>query len=374
MSIEARQTSNGVRYDVRLRTPGGRQYKRSFRTRKEAETFQARELADQSRGGWVDPSRSVITLGEWAADWLTSNPAKRPSSLARDETILRLHVLPTLGTRPLATISPPDIQRLVNSWNKAAAPRTVRRQYDVLRALVRSAVEADRLTRSPCRGIKLPSRTAIDRHLIEPEELAALAIAVGPEYEPMIWLGALLGLRWGECAGLRVGRIDFLNRRLTVAEQATRVAHGRILFGPPKSAAGHRTMTMPAALVDRLSRHLASRGLSAAEHDALVFVSPAGGVIDYAHWRQRVWLPACQATGLAGLTFHDLRRANATALVAEHVDIKTAQVRLGHADPRTTLGIYARATGEGDRRAAEAVAKRLIALQQTNESEKADVP
>lgn len=83
--------------------------------------------------------------------------------------------------------------------------------------------------------------------------------------------------------------------------------------------------------------------------------------MDYAHWRQRVWRPAVEAAGVDGLTFHDLRRANATALVAEHVDIETAQSRLGHADPRATLGICARATGEGDRKAAEAVAERLIA-------------
>ena len=106
---------------------------------------------------------------------------------------------------------------------------------------MRSAVEADRLLRTPCRRIRLPARTAIDLHVIEPE----------------------------------------------------------------------------------------------------------GGVIDYANWRQRVWLPACQAAGLEGLTFHNLRRANATALVAEHVDIKTAQVPLGHADPRTTLGVCGRARGEG---------------------------
>ncbi len=110
-----------------------------------------------------------------------------------------------------------------------------------------------------------------------------------------------------------------------------------------------------------LARHLAARGLSAADEDALVFVSPEGDVIDYAHWRQRVWVPAIEAAGVEGLTFHDLRRANATALVAEGVDIKTAQTRLGHADPRTTLGIYARATNEGDRKAAEGVAKRLMA-------------
>jgi integrase len=54
--------------------------------------------------------------------------------------------------------------------------------------------------------------------------------------------------------------------------------------------------------------------------------------------------------GLPGLGLHSLRSSNATALVAEGVDVKIAQVRLGHTDPRVTLGIYAKATTEGDRR------------------------
>ena len=37
---------------------------------------------------------------------------------------------------------------------------------------------------------------------------------------------------------------------------------------------------------------------------------------------------------LAG--FHDLRRLNATTLVVGGVDVKAAQVRLGHSDPRMT--------------------------------------
>jgi integrase len=45
----------------------------------------------------------------------------------------------------------------------------------------------------------------------------------------------------------------------------------------------------------------------------------------------------------------------ATALVAAGVDIKTTQVRLGHSSPTVTLGIYARATEQADRLAAEAI-------------------
>jgi len=65
--------------------------------------------------------------------------------------------------------------------------------------------------------------------------------------------------------------------------------------------------------------------------------------------------PACRAANLPGLRFHDLRSMAATALVAAGEDIKTAQTRLGHSSPSVTLGIYARATEQADRLAADAV-------------------
>ncbi len=73
----------------------------------------------------------------------------------------------------------------------------------------------------------------------------------------------------------------------------------------------------------------------------------------------RVWLPARKAAGLSQLTFHDLKHTAATLLVEEGVDIKTAQTRLGHADPSTTLRIYAQATAKADREAAQRIGERL---------------
>ena len=159
---------------------------------------------------------------------------------------------------------------------------------------------------------------------------------------------------------MRVGRLDFLRATLTVAEQVTQGPSGTTAVGAPKSAAGRRTQAVPAELMDRLAAHLARRGLTGADPAVFVFTSAAGTPLDYAHWRQRVWLPATQTAGLVGLTFHDLRRANATGLVAEGVDLKTAQTRLGHADPRLTLAIYAQATTEADRTAADRIGARFL--------------
>jgi hypothetical protein len=40
--------------------------------------------------------------------------------------------------------------------------------------------------------------------------------------------------------------------------------------------------------------------------------------------------------------------------------VKTAQVRLGHSDPRLTIAIYAQATNEGDRNAAAKLGARFF--------------
>jgi integrase len=367
VSIHVRQTNSGIRYDVKLRDPSGRMYQRTFRRRREAEAYQARELADRSRGAWVDPRGSAIPFGELAKLWLAGNPAKRPGALARDETIVRVHVEPALGHRPVGTITPRDVQSLVNEWSKQLAGRTVRRQYGVVRAIFNAAVDADVIGRSPCRGIKLPAVARKEARIVDADDLASLATGMDEAYRPMPYLGAVLGLRWGECAGLKVSRLDFLRSTLTVNWQRTRGPGGAMVEGPPKSAAGNRTLTVPAPLMDMLGRHLARRALTAADGDAYVFAGPSGRPLDYSDWYHRVWLPALDAAGLPGLKFHNLRDANATGLVAEGVDVKTAQVRLGHSDPRLTLAVYAQATTEGDRVAAERLGARFM---QTSSAER----
>ena len=325
MSVHRRASARGNRYDVRFRTPDGEHRKRTFRTRREADAFEAQQRADKSRGAWLDPRDADRAFDEVARHWLERDLAKRSSTLGREETILRVHILPTLAGRRLRTIRQPDVQALVNSWAAASKPRTVRRHYGVLRAVLAYAVECDYLGRTPCRGIRLPEVTPLDRPQLSAEQVVALAEAMDPDLGPMVYIGAILGLRWGECAGLRVGRLDLDERRLTVAEQLTRGRHGVHFFGEPKSHAGRRTLAMPEALADILAELLHRQRLTAADAAALVFTAPGGEPLRYEHWRRRRWMPACEKAGVVGATFHDLRRANATGLLAEGVDVRTAQ-------------------------------------------------
>ncbi len=128
----------------------------------------------------------------------------------------------------------------------------------------------------------------------------------------MMWVGAATGLRWAEVAGRQVRDLNLLAAEISVTRQLDRTRN----LVEPKSAAGERTFAIPEWLVEELVAHLARLGLSVEDGEALVFIGAKGGRLNYSAWRRTSWAPACELAGLAGLGFHDLRRINATALVA----------------------------------------------------------
>ena len=60
----------------------------------------------------------------------------------------------------------------------------------------------------------------------------------------------------------------------------------------------------------------------------------------------------CRRLGLGGIRLHDLRHLHATQLLAAGVPVRTVSGRLGHANPATTLNVYAHFLDASDRQAA----------------------
>ena len=323
----------------------------TFAAKADAQSWLAKAEGHIARGSWLAPSAGKVTLGEVAERWLAANPAKRHSSLSRDASIVSTYVVPELGARQIDRVTKADLQAAVDGWATTLKPSTVVRMAGVLRTIYSYAMSAELVGRSPAVGLRFPRVALVDRPVLDGEQLGRLADALGPDVAPMMWVGVVGGLRWAEVAGLTVDCLDLLGGAVTVRQQLDR----RRRLEAPKTEAGRRRLAIPGWLVDDLAGLLARRGLTAANGSALVFVNRNGAPLDYAHWRLRTWVPACRAAGLPALRFHDLRSLSATALVALGADVKTAQARLGHATPDVTLAIYARATAEGDRRAAEAL-------------------
>ena len=360
MSIDKKTTKDGsTKYQVRYRDPIGRQLKKTFNTKREAQDFDASERTKMRMQEWIDPRLSATSFGDWAVQWLDSNPSKRDSSWSRDEIIVRRHLKPVLGERPLKAITPIDVQRLVGAWSKKMAAQTVQRQYRTLAAIMKSAVNSDLILRSPCRGIKLPKASRSKARIITGDELYKLVDAMG-DFGLMATMGTVLGLRWGEVAGLRVDDFNFLLRTVHIRRQVARDRHGRSVITEPKTDSGTRLVSVPQSLLKHVALHMKGHGLTSADDETFLFTDAKGGPLAYSNWLRRVWQPACVDANLEGLGFHDLRRANATAMVAGGVDVKTAQHRLGHSDPRMTLAIYAQVTSTADEAAADKLGEQFL--------------
>ena len=196
-----------------------------------------------------------------------------------------------------------------------------------------AAVRDGRLVRNVALDVSLPRVAARPNRFLTHDEVQDLAAACAP-YETLILVLAYAGLRWGELVALTVRRVDLQRRRLEIVEAITEV-HGRVVIGTTKTHQ-RRSVPIPRFLADELAIQLAGK----APGD-LIFTAPEGGVLRNTNFRPRLWDPAAERAGLAGLTPHELRHTAASLAVAAGANVKAVQQMLGHASAAMTLDVYA---------------------------------
>ena len=185
----------------------------------------------------------------------------------------------------------------------------------------------------------LPRVQQAERRFLTHQQVAELADACGSEYRLAVLFLAYTGVRWGEMAALRVRRVDFLRRRVLIAESVTPV-RGVMTFGPTK---GHerRDVPLPRFLVDDLARHVAGR-----ESDDLVFTGARGAVMRTGTFRRGALIKAAKSIGIPGFHPHELRHSAASLAIAAGADIKVVQQMLGHKSATMTLDQYGHLFGD----------------------------
>ncbi len=345
-----RRAPRTKRWEARYRDPRGAQRTATFDRKADAQVFLAAIEADMRRGVWRSPDAGRFTFAEVATAWLDSNPAKRLTTLARDTTVVRVHLLPVLGVMRLDQLRPSDVKATVDAMaSRGLGARTIRTNYGVLRAILAWAGQDDLIARTPCRGIGLPEVAKTPKPIASADGIARLVDAVPADYRVAVLLGAM-GLREAEVFGLRVGSIDFLRRSVTVQATINEI-EGRFVEGDGKTNASVRTISLPRLVTDELAAHLARTGRT--DPSELVLQAPHGGPVRAANFRLRVYDPATRAAGLEGLTFHRLRHSAGHIMRAAGVPLEVIQRRLGHASIRTTADVYGSLPESVDRAVAD---------------------
>lgn len=150
----------------------------------------------------------------------------------------------------------------------------------------------------------------------------------------MVLMAAFTGLRWGELLALRRRHVVLDGGALVRVRTSLAEVDGKLVEGPPKSAAGRRDVAIPAAIVPDLQVHLDEWSEDGAE--GRVFVGPLGATPRRGNFQAK-WRQAIDKAGVPGLHFHDLRHTGNT-LAAEGASLRGAhgedgaQQRPGGAD------------------------------------------
>lgn len=320
----------GDRWRARYRDEAGREHARHFTRKVDAQQWLDGVTASVVRGDYVDPRAARVTLGEYAGRWLEQQVG-RANTQRIAENALRVHVLPVLGERSLASLRRSDVQGLIKAVSAELAPGTVRNVYDTLARVLSAAVDDRIIVRSPATRIVLPSPVESEVEPPTADEVHRLVEAVEDRHRAVVILLAGTGVRIAEALGLRVDDVDFLRRTVRVERQ--RLQDNTV--GPTKTAKSTRTVPLAGVVVDALAAHLAA-GYGSGEW--LFSADELGEPLTYRRWK-RVWARALAGTGLE-LKTHTLRHFTASALISGGASVKQVQMVLGHSSAAITLRVY----------------------------------
>ncbi len=124
----------------------------TFQLKADADKALTLALADQARGQYVDPVRGRVLFEEYAWSWLEHRSTLRPRTRELYESLLKNHIVSTLGDREISAISP----SVVRQWHGrlVAADRpgadTVAKCYRLLRTILGTAVTDELIAKNPC--------------------------------------------------------------------------------------------------------------------------------------------------------------------------------------------------------------------------------
>lgn len=324
-------------YQARYRAPDGQERTRSFRRKVDAERWLLERERDKARGDWVDPALGRMVFSEWARQVEQTRLNRRPSSRARDHSLLRSLILPEFGDRPLASVDPMDIRRWIAGLEaRGYAAATIGKAYQIVSRAFRVAVTDGVISRSPCREVKLPKIETPERRFLSPAEVEDLADTIDARHRTLVLTGAYTGLRFGEMAALRTDDLDPLRRTLRVDEQLSRQGTSQMVSSPLKTRKARRTIGIPQFLADALVAHITTHPSSS----DLIFSMTQGGPLDYNRFRSRHWNPAVEVSVGRPCTPHDLRHTHVAMLIAQGESPKYIADRLGHESTRTVFDVY----------------------------------
>jgi integrase len=274
-------------YQARYPGPDGidRPAPDTFATQKDAERWLVLMEAEILAGDWIDPDAGKIGFADYARSWIDERPNLRPRTVELYDYLFRLHLKPTFGGQ----------------------------------------------------------ETSPERPVLTVPQVYAVADVIEPRFRALVLLATFGSLRWGELTALLRKDLDLEVGTVRVERQLIRIPGQGLVFTPPKSAAGKRTVVIPKLIIKDLRDHL--RDFAQDGDEGLLFVGPDDGPLWNSNFNHRFWSKALAKAGLPKIHFHDLRHTGNTLAASTGASLRELMDRMGHSSTRAAI-TYQHATDE----------------------------
>jgi integrase len=321
------------KYQATVRLPGGKRTTRSDRLRKVVADWARSEEERIARGEWRDQRSTRVTYDDWRDRFLAARVVE-PETARRDRGVIKNHLDPQWSGWKLPAVSRLEVGGWVKRMDAAGTgPHAIRHSYNLLSTMMNAAVDDGIITESPCRRIDLPAAPPKLPVWFTREQVEAICAELPERHAAAVHLMSWCGLRWGECAGLRVQDVAFLRRRVTVVGVNTQDGRWKEY---PKSSKSRREVPVPPHVLALLAPLIEGKGpadpLFHTERPYLGELRPWSG----ANWRVR-WYDAIRDAqkrrpelGIPEHSPHALRHSAASWLVQDGVPLYDVQRLLGH--------------------------------------------
>lgn len=337
-----------------------------------------------------------MTFDEWCTEWLSIRRSKgdvSKSVLSQYETRLKF-MSSILGNIRLNKIDARTVENLLIAVKEkrikqgfTCSDSTIRHYYVLLKQCLKTACDYDLIVKNPCDRVSPPKKNKVNRKSLSIEEANRLLTKINESEHAyisellrkendqsdrnntfdrsyllglrnvslilLVRLGLASGCRQGELLALTWSNVDFEHSRINIVQAMDNFDQ----LKDPKSAAGVRSIFIDLDTMQHLrvwkslqGDLLETIGMEV-NGNTPVFCTAKGDFIlkaSFRHW----WNTWRSEAGFPELKFHELRHTQASQLLANGMDVKSVQSRMGHSSASLTLDCYAHAMESNDAKAA----------------------
>ena len=341
------------------------QQKAGFQTEKEANASRDKTIGELYAGTYVVYAN--VRVKDFMEFWMEEDIRSRVGSSETYDTfgsVVRLHIVPKLGSKKMVDITRGDIQKLYNEKTEYSIS-IARLVKTVMNVSMRYAVEKKIIPVSPAEGVNLPKKVEKKpyhtRNIDTQKTLTMAQIQILLEASKdtaihmQVLFNVLMGLRRREINGVKYSDVDYINRTLRVQRQlGTKLGTKKEDFPPEayrkqevrlKTPSSYRTLPIPDYVFEAIleqrkiyERNRSRRPNSFQDFGYICCSSygrPRSKEFHWAHYKKLL-----KENGLPDIRWHDLRSTFCTLLLKNNFNPKAVSKLMGHAKELITMDVY----------------------------------